>query len=187
MSEELSFIIEATTEDMKKAVDHLDVELLKVRAGRASPALLESVRVDYYGAMTPLNQIANVSTPDAKTITIQAFEKKMLEGICKAITNSNLGLNPQNNGDIVIISVPSLTEERRRDLVKKAKSEAETAKVSIRSLRKEANDEIKKLQKAGLPEDMAKDGEAKIQKMTDDFIRKADDKVNAKEKDIMTI
>jgi ribosome recycling factor len=187
MSEELSFIIEATAEGMKKAVDHLDVELLKVRAGRATPSLLDSVKVEYYGSMTPLNQVANVSTPDAKTITIQAFEKKMLEGICKAIINSNLGLNPQNNGDIVIISVPSLTEERRRDLVKKAKSEAETAKVSIRSLRKEANDEIKKLQKGGLPEDMAKDGESKIQKMTDDYIRRADDKVNAKEKDIMTI
>ena len=138
----------------------MEFELNKIRAGKASPAMLDSVKVDYYGSYTPLKNIANVSTPDARTITVQAWEKHMLEPIAKAIMEANLGLNPQNNGDLIIISVPMLTEERRKDLSKRAHSEGENAKVSIRTGRKDAIDFIKQAQKDGLPEDEAKTGEA---------------------------
>lgn len=187
MTEELNMVYDMTKESMQGSIEHLANELLKIRAGKASPAMLDGVYVEYYGAHTPLNQVANVNTPDARTITVQPWEKSMLEPIEKAIINSNLGLNPQNNGDIIIINIPTLTEERRRTLLKQAKAEGENAKVSIRNARKEANDEVKKLQKDGLPEDMAKDAEEEIQKITNTFSNKVDDLIDRKEKDIMTV
>ncbi len=187
MEEQIKQIISEAQDSMKKAIAHLEDELVKIRAGKASPSMLDSVKVDYYGTMTPLSQVANVNTPDPKTITVQAWEKKLLDPIEKAIMYANLGLNPQNNGDLIIISVPPLTEERRKDLVKKAKAEGEHAKVGIRNARKDANDEIKKLQKDGLSEDLAKDAEAKVQKMTDEYNSKADAEIVRKEKDILTI
>jgi ribosome recycling factor len=187
MNEELQLILDEAEDHMKKAVAHLEDQLLRIRAGKASPSMLASVMVEYYGTMTPLAQVANVNTPDAKTIRIQPWEKAMLEPIEKGITYANLGLNPQNNGEVVLISVPPLTEERRRDLVKQAKAEGENAKVGVRSARKEANDEVKKLEKDGLSEDLAKDAEDSIQKLTDTYNNKIDAEVNRKEKDIMTI
>lgn len=187
MDDMIQMIEEEAAAAMKKAVLHLEDELLKIRAGKASPAMLEGVRVDYYGSQTPLNQVANVNTPDPRTISVQPWEKKMIEPIEKAILTANLGLNPQNNGELIMINIPPLTEERRRDLVKRAKAEGEHAKVSVRTARKEANDEIKKLQKDGLSEDLAKDAEASIQELTDSYNTKIDNEVARKEKDIMTI
>lgn len=178
----------ATMEDhMQKAIAHLEVELNKIRAGKASPAMLDGVMVDYYGAMTPLSQVASINTPEARTLVIQPWEKSLIKNIEKAIIDSNLGLAPSNDGIMIRISVPPQSEDRRKDLVKRAKAEGEHAKVGIRNLRRDANDNIKKLQKAGLPEDLAKDGEAKSQKITDDYITKVDKHLEAKEKDIMTI
>jgi len=168
-------------------LNHLESELSKIRAGKASPAMLGSVMIDYYGSMTPINQVANINTSDARTILVQPWEKSMLGDIAKGIINSNLGLNPQNNGEQLIISVPPLTEERRRELVKRAKSEAETAKVGIRTNRKDALDLLKDLKNDGLSEDLCKDSEDEIQKITNSFIKKIDDLVEVKEKDIMTI
>lgn len=187
MNEDLNMVFDLANDGMKAALNHLENELLKIRAGKATPGMVDSVFVEYYGSQTPLNQVANVNTPDGRTITIQPWEKNMLDPIEKAIINSNLGLNPQNNGDIIIISVPTLTEERRRDLLKQAKAEGEHAKVSIRNARKEANDEIKKLQKDGLPEDLCKDAEEQVQKLTNTFSQKVDDLIVVKEKDIMTV
>lgn len=187
MQEDLDLIIGAAEESMANSISHLESELLKIRAGKASPAMLSSIMVDYYGSMTKLAQVANVNTPDAKTLRIQPWEKGMIEPIEKAIAYSNLGLNPQNNGEVIMITVPPLTEDRRRDLVKTAKAEAEHAKVSIRNARKEANDEIKKLQKDGLSEDIAKSAENEIQELTDTYNKKVDLEVERKEKDIMTI
>ena len=172
---------------MQKAIAHLEVELNKIRAGKASPAMLDGVMVDYYGAMTPLSQVASINTPEARTLVIQPWEKSLIKNIEKAIIDSNLGLAPSNDGIMIRISVPPQSEDRRKDLVKRAKAEGEHAKVGIRNLRRDANDNIKKLQKAGLPEDLAKDGEAKSQKITDDYITKVDKHLEAKEKDIMTI
>ncbi|HRE95677.1 MAG TPA: ribosome recycling factor, partial [Flavobacteriales bacterium] len=152
-------IIDLCKEEMNQAISHLENELAKVRAGRANPSMLESVMVDYYGSTVPMSQVANVSTTDARTIRIQPWEKNMLNPIAEAIMNSNLSLNPQNNGEVLIISIPPLTEERRKELCKKAKSEGEDAKISIRNHRRDANEAVKKLQKDGLPEDEAKDGE----------------------------
>lgn len=180
-------VFEMAKESMASSVSHLANELVKIRAGKATPSMLEGVKVEYYGALTPLNQVSNVNTPDGRTLTVQPFEKGILEDIEKAIINANLGLNPQNNGDIIIINVPTLTEERRRDLLKKAKAEGEDAKVSIRNARKEANDEIKKLEKDGLAEDLAKDAEEEIQKLTNTFSAKVDQLIDEKEKDIMTV
>jgi ribosome recycling factor len=187
MNEDVQLVLDEARDGMKKALDHLENELLKIRAGKASPAMLDSVVVSYYGSMTPLSQVANVNTLDARTITIQPWEKKMLEEIAKSITNANLGLNPQNNGELILINVPVLTEERRKELVKKARNEAEHAKVGIRNQRKEANDMIKSLQKDGLPEDMVKDAEASIQKLTDQYVTKTEALVDAKEADIMKV
>ncbi len=178
----------ANMEDhMQKAITHLEVELNKIRAGKASPAMLDGVMVDYYGAMTPLSQVASINTPEARTLLIQPWEKSLIKNIEKAIIDSNLGLAPSNDGIMIRISVPPQSEDRRKDLLKRAKAEGEHAKVGIRNLRRDANDNIKKLQKAGLPEDLAKDGEAKSQKITDDYITKVDKHLEAKEKDIMTI
>jgi ribosome recycling factor len=158
-----------------------------VRAGKASPAVLDGLLVDYYGAPTLLSQVANITTPDARTLLVQPWERKMLEPISKAIIQANLGFNPQNNGEVIMISIPALTEERRKDMVKKAKAETEDAKIGIRSVRKDAMEAAKKLKAAGIAEDLIKDLETKIQKQTDDFIAKAEVKFVAKEKDIMTV
>ncbi len=180
-------ILEEAQDGMNKAISHLNLELGKIRAGRANPSMLDSVKVDYYGSLTPLSQIGNVSTLDSRTLTIQPWEKAMLDEITKAIINANLGLNPQNNGEVILISVPVLTEERRKELVKRAKSEGEHAKVSIRSQRKDANDMIKSLKDEGLSEDQIKDSEAEIQKITDSFTKKVDEFVGLKETDIMKV
>jgi ribosome recycling factor len=171
---------------MQKAVDHLESELTKIRAGRANPSMVESVQVDYYGSMMPLNQVSNVSIQDARTIMIQPWEKSMLIPIEKAIQAANLGFNPQNDGVVIRISVPQLTEERRKDLVKKAKAEAEHAKVGIRNHRRESNETLKRESK-GMPEDQLKGIEANVQKMTDQFITAVDNHLAAKEKEIMTV
>lgn len=180
-------IIDHMQDHMQKAISHLEAELVKIRAGKASPAMLDGVLVDYYGAMTPLSQVANINTPEARTIVIQPWEKSLIKAIEKAIIDANLGLTPANDGQLIRINVPPLSEERRKDLVKRAKAEGEHAKVSIRNLRRDANENIKKAQKSGLPEDVAKDAETKTQKITDDFITKVDKHLDAKEKEIMTI
>ena len=187
MSDEVKMALDEATEAMNKCLDHLDFELAKIRAGKATPSMLDSVKVDYYGTYTPLKNVANVNTPDARTIAIQAWEKNMLEPICKAIMEANLGLNPQNNGDLVLIAVPMLTEERRRDLSKRAHVEGEQARVGIRTARKDAIDFIRQAQKDGLPEDEAKGGETKVQELTDKYNKKIDEVLAAKDKDIMTV
>ena len=187
MTEEVQFIIEATTERMDKAIEHLEAELGRLRAGKANPKMLESVMVDYYGSQAPINQVANIGTPDPRTIAIQPWEKNMIDPIEKAILNSNLGFNPQNNGETIRIIIPALTEERRVTLVKQVNSEGENAKVSIRSARKEANAEIKQLEKDGLSEDDAKSAEGEVQKLTDKYAEKSDKIVKTKEDDIMKI
>lgn len=180
-------VVFATKEMMNKTISHLEAELVKIRTGKAAPNMLDSVMVDYYGAMTPLNQIANVNTPDARTLIVQPWEKNKLQDIERAIINSNLGLAPQNDGLIIRITVPPLTEERRKDMVKIAKSQGEDSKVSIRNARRDAIEQIKKLQKDGLSEDVAKDAESSIQNLTNDFINKVDEHVAKKEKEIMTV
>jgi ribosome recycling factor len=185
--EEVDIILDEAELAMNKCVNHLSIELSKIRAGRANPSMLDTVKVDYFGSPTPLAQIGNVSTLDSRTLTIQPWEKPMLEEITKAVINANLGLNPQNNGEVIIISVPVLTEERRKDLVKTAKSEGENAKVSIRSQRKDAKDMIRSLKEEGLSEDEVKDSEEFIQKLTDTFTKKVDDLVAVKELDIMKV
>lgn len=187
MTEDIQFVLDNTKEQMEKAVTHLEAELVKVRAGKASPTMLEGIMVDYYGTKTPLNQVASVNTADSRTLVVQPWEKSMLTPIEKAIQIANLGLNPQNDGVIIRILVPALTEERRKDLVKKAKSEAETAKVSLRTIRKEANEELKKLQKNGTPEDMVKTAETQVQNLTDSYSVKCDKHLEIKEKEIMTV
>lgn len=185
--EEVNMILEMADDAMKAAIEHLRKELLKIRAGKAHPTMLDGIFVDYYGSKSPLNQVSNVNTPDARTISIQPWEKSMLEPIEKAIMMANLGLNPQNNGEIIMINVPPLTEERRKNLVKQSKTEGEHAKVSVRNARKEANDEIKKLQKDTISEDLAKDSEDRVQKLTDKYIQMVDELLAVKEKDIMTV
>ena len=187
MSEEVDMILEESDEGMQKAISHLNQELSKVRAGRANPSMLDTVRVDYYGAPTPLSQVANVSTLDSRTLTVQPWEKALLDEITKAIINANLGLNPQNNGELIIISVPVLTEDRRKDLVRKAKAEGEHAKVSVRSQRKDANDMVKGLKEEGFGEDAIKDAELEVQNLTNKYISKIDELVSNKETDIMKV
>lgn len=184
MDEEIDFILDTAKESMQLALTHLEKEFSNIRAGKASPAMLGSVFVDYYGAMTPLSQVANVNTPDARTITVQPWEKSMLQPIEKAIMIANIGFNPMNNGDIIIISVPPLTEERRRDLVKQAKTATDDAKVGIRAARQDGNKEVKKLDAS---EDIKKNTEVDIQELTDFFIKKADELFILKEKEILTI
>lgn len=187
MTEELELIYDDLKSSNSKSLNHLESELTKVRAGKATPSMLSGVMVDYYGSPTPIQQVGNINTMDARTLTVQAFERSMLNEIAKGILNANLGLNPQNNGEQLIIQIPLLTEERRRDLVKKAKAEGEHAKVGIRNNRKDAIDMIKSLKADGLSEDMTKDAENEIQNITNSFIKKVDDLVDLKEKDIMTI
>lgn len=172
---------------MNGTIAHLEKEFLNIRAGKASPAMLGGVFVDYYGSATPLSQVSKISVPDARTITLQPFEKNMLQAIEKAILIANIGFNPMNNGDMVIISVPPLTEERRRDLAKQAKSEAEDAKIGIRNSRKDANTDIKKLEKEGTSEDICKSAEEEVQNLTNTFIKKIDELLAAKEAEIMKV
>lgn len=184
MNEEVDFIIEATEQDMQGALNHLKKQFINIRAGKASPVMLNAVHVEYYGAMTPLTQVANINTPDARTLTIQAYEKSMITEIEKAIMNANLGFNPMNNGESVIINVPPLTEERRKELAKQAKSEAEDAKIGVRNDRRNANSELKKLD---ISEDMLKASEETIQELTNKHITKIDELFLVKEKEIMTV
>lgn len=187
MSEELDFVLEETEEKMGNAIGHLERELSKIRAGKANPQMLDSVKVDYYGTLTKLSQVSNINTPDPRSIVVQPWEKNMLAPIEKAIMAANLGFNPQNDGTIIRIVVPPLTEERRRDLVKKAKSEAESTKVSIRNVRREAIDSGKKLEKQGVPEDLVKKFDTDIQDLTNKYIAQVDKLLEVKESDIMTI
>ena len=184
MNEEVDFVLDSAKENMDKAMAHLEKSFAKIRAGKASPIMLSTVKVDYYGSPTPLSQVANVNTTDARTISVQPWEKNMLQEIEKAITNANLGFNPMNNCDLIIINVPPLTEERRRDLVKQAKAEAEDAKIGVRNARQEANKDIKG---ADLPEDTAKDAEASIQELTNKYSKKIEDLLAVKEAEIMKV
>ncbi|MBF0693784.1 MAG: ribosome recycling factor [Flavobacterium sp.] len=187
MDEEIDFILDSTKESMEGSIAHLEKEFLNIRAGKATPAMLGGVFVDYYGSQTPISQVANINVPDARTITVQPWEKNMLHPIEKAIQIANLGFNPMNNGDNIIISVPPLTEERRRELAKQAKSEAEDAKIGIRNSRKDANTDIKKLEKNGLSEDICKSAEDEVQLLTNAYIKKIDDLLAIKEAEIMKV
>ena len=179
--------LEEAKELMQKAVDHTASELVKIRAGKAMPNLLDGVMVMYYGTPTPLQQVSSVTTPDARTLTIKPFERSLISEIEKAIINSDLGLAPQNNGEIIILTIPALTEERRLQLVKNAKSECETGKISIRSVRKDTNESIRKLQKEGASEDAIKKAEEQVQKFTDSYSLKIDELFAKKEADIMKV
>ena len=185
MNEEIDFILDSAKEAMVNELKHLEKQFINIRAGKASPAMLGSVMVDYYGAQTPLAQVANVNTPDGRTITVQPWEKAMLQEIERAIMIANLGFNPMNNGETIIINVPPLTEERRRELAKQAKSEVEDAKISIRSARKDANSEIKNVEDAS--EDVQKNAEMDVQQLTDAYVKKADDLYSAKEAEILKV
>lgn len=187
MNEEIQMYLDDAKERMDKALVHLEDELTKIRAGKASPAMLKDVKVDYYGTLTPLTQMANVGTADARTIVIQPWEKKMIGEVEKAIMKANLGFNPVNNGELIRIQVPELTEERRQQLSKMVKQEGENAKIAIRNVRRESINDIKKLEKEGVSEDESKDAQENVQKLTDDFSQKVDTIIEAKQKDIMSV
>ena len=187
MNEEVEMATDDAKAGMQESLEHLEKQLSKIRAGRANPSMLDGVMVDYYDTPTPLGQVANVNTIDARTITVQPWEKSILDEVSRGIINANLGLNPQSNGEMIIISVPMLTEERRIDLVKKAKSEGEHAKVGVRQKRKDANDFIKSLKNEGLSEDQVKDTEDSIQQITNEYITKVDALLDVKEVDIMKV
>ncbi|MFY8097201.1 MAG: ribosome recycling factor [Flavobacterium sp.] len=187
MTEEINFIIDSAKESMNGSIAHLEKEFLNIRAGKASPQMLGGVFVDYYGSQTPISQVANINAADARTLTVTPWEKNMLHPIEKAIMIANLGLNPMNNGENIIINIPPLTEERRRDLVKQAKAEAEDAKIGIRNARKDANTDIKKEEKNGTSEDVCKKAEEDIQKLTDSYIKKIDELLAVKEAEIMKV
>ncbi len=187
MDEEIQFYLSDAEESMGKAVAHVGIEMGRIRAGKASPAMLDSLRVDYYGTPTPIAQIANISAPDPRSLLIKPWEKNMVSEVAKAIKNSDLGLNPIADADGVRLNIPPMTEERRRDLVKQAKNEAESGKVRVRGIRKDVNEALRKLQKDGAPEDAVKDAEAKVQKYTDVHIAEVDKLFTKKETEIMTI
>jgi len=187
MEEEARFCIDVAREKMEKALKHLEDELAHLRAGKATPNILDGINVDYYGAVTPITQVANIGTPDAKTIVIQPWDKSMIDTIEKAILYANIGLTPMNNGELIRLNIPPLTEERRRNLVKQVKVLGENTKISVRNARRDANEELKKLQKNGLPEDIEKESVEEVQNMTDEFISKTDVVIALKEKDIMTV
>ncbi len=187
MDEEAQFVLDHCKEKMEMTISYLEKELLHIRAGKSNPAMVDTVMVDYYGSMVSLSQVSNISTPDPRTIAVQPWEKKMIPVIEKAIMAANLGFNPDNNGEVIRINIPPLTEERRKNLVKQASKEGEIARVSIRTIRKESNESLKKLLKTGLSEDMEKDAEQIVQKFTDDFVKEIDALVVTKGKDIMTI
>ena len=187
MTDDAILCLEEAEEKMEHAIQHLEREFQKIRAGKANPNMLSGVRVDYYGVSTPIEQTANINTPDPRQIIVQPFDKSTIHEIEKAILNANLGFNPQNEGEIIRIQVPPLTEERRVELVKKAKHVGEETKIGIRNARRHANEETKKLEKEGMAEDEAKRLTEEIQKLTDKYIKKVDELVEAKEKDIMTV
>ena len=184
MDETLDFIVDTAKEGMQRAIDHLENELLNIRAGKANPAMLSGVKVDYYGTPTPISQVANINTPDARTLSVQPWEKALLAAIEKAILVANLGFNPMNNGETIIINIPPLTEERRRELAKLAKNEVENAKISIRNARKEANHELKN---EASSEDVLNNYQIDVQTLTDSYITKADELFSTKEKEILTV
>ena len=187
MMEEVNFNLDVAKEAMQEIITRLESELSKIRAGKANPQMLSTVRVDYYGVQTPLSRAANVSTTDAQTLSVQPFDKSLITAIEQAIIDANLGFNPSNNGEKVIINVPPLTEERRRDLVKQAKAEIENSKVSVRNIRQKANDEMKRLGKEGLSEDLVRDAEGLVQNLTNIYSSKIDNIYSEKESDIMTV
>lgn len=187
MSEELDLIKMDAESTMRKAISHLETELTKIRAGKANPNMLDGIVAEYYGSPTPLAQIANISVLDARTISVQPWEKNMLQPIERAIIAANIGINPQNDGNFIRLYLPPLTEERRKELVKRCNGEGESGKVSVRSIRRDAIEHIKKLQKDGLSEDAAKDAEAEIQDLTNKFISLIDKHLEAKEKEIMVV
>jgi len=187
MTDDCLFCLEEAKEGMQNAIIHLEREFQKIRAGKASPNMLDGVKVEYYGTTSPLNQVANVSTPDPRQIIVQPWDKSLLEVIEKTILAANLGFNPVNNGEVLRIVVPALTEERRKDLVKQAKNEAEQSKVSLRNIRRMANDTAKKLKNEGTPEDDVKKLEDEIQELTNEFVDKVDKILDLKDKDIMTV
>lgn len=187
MSDELNIIKGQAEEAMVKAIDHLEAELIKVRAGKANPNLVDGLVVDYYGTPTPISQVGNITVADARTLAIQPWEKNMLQPIERAIIAANIGITPQNDGMIIRLFMPPLTEERRKELVKRAQGEGEHSKVAIRNIRRDAIEKIKKLQKNGLSEDVCKDGEKNVQDLTDKFIALVDKHLGAKEKEIMTV
>lgn len=187
MTEDLELILEDATDSMQKGIQHLEAELVKIRAGKASPAMLDGLNVDYYGTPTAINQVANIQVLDVRTISIQPWEKNMLQAIEKSIMAANIGITPQNDGSQIRLFMPPLTEERRKELFKKASGEGEQSKVAIRNIRREAIEQVKKLQKDGLSEDAAKDAEKNIQESTDKFIVLVDKHLAAKEKEMMAI
>jgi ribosome recycling factor len=187
MNEDAQLIIEVAREKMEKTLHFLETDLSRIRAGKANTHILDGIVVEYYGNPVPLSQVSNISTPDPKTIAIQPWERKMIEPIEKAIMGSNLGITPVNNGELIRINIPMLTEERRKELVKQVKHEGETAKVSIRNARRDANEELRKMHKEGLPEDEMKKGELDVQKITDDHSAKIEKVIEAKEKEILTV
>ena len=187
MTEEAQMCLQETEESMEKSLVHLEREFQKLRAGKASPQMLEGVKIDYYGTLTPIEQTANINTPDPRQIIVQPWDKSIISEIEKAILAANLGFNPKNEGEILRITIPPLTEERRKEMVKKARGETENTKISIRNVRRSSNDFAKEIEKDGLPEDEAKKLQDDIQKLTDKFIEKIDQLLEAKEKDIMTV
>jgi ribosome recycling factor len=186
-AEDVAITLELSEDSMKKAINHLEAELAKIRAGKANPQMVDGIMVDYYGSPTAINQVANISVLDARTITIQPWEKKMLQAIERAIIASNIGINPQNDGNIIRLFLPPLTEERRKELVKKCQGEGEHAKVAVRNIRRDAIENIKKAQKTGLSEDAAKDAEEEMQEVTNRYIAFVDKHLERKEKEIMAI
>jgi len=187
MAEDLSQIVATADDHMKKAITHLETELIKIRAGKATPQILDGIIVDYYGSPTPINQVGNINVMDVRTLSIQPWEKNMLQPIERAIIAANIGINPQNDGSQIRLFLPPLTEERRRELVKKCQVEGEHSKVAIRNIRRDAIEHIKRLQKNGLSEDIAKDAETNVQNITDKFITTVDKHLTSKEKEIMSV
>jgi len=187
MAEDISNIVNTTEDQMKKAINHLEAELIKIRAGKANPQILDGIVVDYYGTPTSISQVGNISVLDARTLTIQPWEKNMLQPIERAITAANIGINPQNDGSQIRLFLPPLTEERRKEFVKKSQAEGEQSRIAIRNIRRDALEHIKKFQKNGLSEDLAKDTEANIQNLTNKFIEAVDKHLASKEKEIMSV
>lgn len=187
MAEDIKSIVSTAEDQMKKAINHLEAELVKIRAGKANPQIVDGITVDYYGSPMPVNQVATVNVMDARTLSIQPWEKNMLQPIEKAIIAANIGINPQNDGNLIRLFLPALTEERRKELVKKCHNEGEHSKVAVRNIRRDAIEHIKKLQKNGLSEDIAKDAESDVQQLTDKFITAVDNHIAAKEKEIMSV
>ena len=187
MAEDIASITAVADDHMKKAISHLEAELVKIRAGKANPQMLDGIMVDYYGSPMPINQVANISVMDARTLSIQPWEKNMLQPIERAIIAANIGINPQNDGVLIRLFLPPLTEERRKELVKRCQGEGEHSKVAIRNIRRDAIEHIKRLQKNGLSEDAAKDAETEIQGITDKFIGQVEKHLAAKEKEIMAV